>query len=270
VSDKIVETGQNCNYCGAPLNPFYYFCSHCGKPYKNYERVLTPEKKDLYLADSTLINQKAPGVWNIFFSYMAVIVISAIVSLFLFISDSSDSGNELLLNFIIGDSLLFVLTLFYCVKYKTLLAPLFKKLKFNFWYALLGFFLLFLALSINYGQMVLFEETLDVQTGYDVPVWASILFICLSAGIFEEIAFRGLILPMLDNAIGFTKALFLSSALFAGLHFNLVFFPYLFLVGMLLGYIRKKCDNIYIPMILHALHNAAVVFIFPLLLEFRG
>jgi membrane protease YdiL (CAAX protease family) len=50
-----------------------------------------------------------------------------------------------------------------------------------------------------------------------------------------------------------------ASALFAGMHFSVISFPYLFLVGMLLGWTKWKTQSLYPSMLIHFLHNLIVI-----------
>ena len=50
-----------------------------------------------------------------------------------------------------------------------------------------------------------------------------------------------------------------ASALFAALHFSVLSFPYLFAVGMALGWVKWKTGSLYPPMLMHFLHNYVVV-----------
>ena len=85
---------------------------------------------------------------------------------------------------------------------------------------------------------------------------------CIIPAIFEEIAFRGLLQRWLMAAFSHKKALALTAALFSLLHFSIVSFPYLFMLGLLFGYIKWKTESLYPVIILHFIHNFIVVFFF--------
>jgi membrane protease YdiL (CAAX protease family) len=43
------------------------------------------------------------------------------------------------------------------------------------------------------------------------------------------------------------------------MHFSIISFPYLFCVGMLLGWTKLKTGSLYPSMLIHFLHNLAVI-----------
>jgi len=86
-----------------------------------------------------------------------------------------------------------------------------------------------------------------------------ILAFCLFPAVLEEIAFRGLVQHWLQAAITPWKALVLASALFTALHFSIVSAPYLFAVGLLLGWLKQRTGSLYPSMVVHFLHNFVVL-----------
>ncbi len=85
---------------------------------------------------------------------------------------------------------------------------------------------------------------------------ALILMAVVLAPISEELLFRMLIYRFLKGRWGARAALILSSLLFAFMHFNILSFLPLFLLGMLLCRAYEKSENIYVSMAFHALFNA--------------
>lgn len=90
---------------------------------------------------------------------------------------------------------------------------------------------------------------------------ASFLFLfvggVLIGPVAEELFFRGYFLPLLLTKSKQHMALFISSVLFAVLHFHLLYLPTLLLAGYVYGYLYLKTKNIYVPIVLHVLANAA-------------
>jgi len=88
-----------------------------------------------------------------------------------------------------------------------------------------------------------------------------------SAGIFEEIALRGIIFRSLDEKYNFVIALFLSSLIFGFLHFDpqgiYIFITFIF--GLLLGYLYKRYQNLTITILAHATNNLISLFLLALL-----
>ena len=75
----------------------------------------------------------------------------------------------------------------------------------------------------------------------------------------EEVAFRGLLQHWLHVAVRATTAIVLASALFAAMHFSVISFPYLFAVGLLLGWMRWRTGSLWPPIVAHFLHNLVVL-----------
>ncbi|MGG3889652.1 CPBP family intramembrane glutamic endopeptidase [Metabacillus fastidiosus] len=93
----------------------------------------------------------------------------------------------------------------------------------------------------------------------------------LMAGIAEEIIFRGLILQEINKRIAFWKANFITALLFLVIHYpywiyNETFFNfgshiYVFLIGLLFGFVFKKTGSLWSVILLHAFHNFFVTII---------
>ncbi|MBC8330147.1 MAG: CPBP family intramembrane metalloprotease [Planctomycetes bacterium] len=101
----------------------------------------------------------------------------------------------------------------------------------------------------------------DPFAGMSAPVKA--FSFCLMPGVFEELAFRGVVLMTLLHMLSFRRAHLLTAALFAGIHFSPIIFPYHLLVGVYLGWLRHRSGGLWAPILAHAVHNAAVVFLTP-------
>lgn len=83
-----------------------------------------------------------------------------------------------------------------------------------------------------------------------------ILFGVIIAPITEEFIFRAGIYRFLKSKINKFLALTLSSLLFAWVHYNLLSFLPLFLLGLLLARSYEKTGNIITPIVFHGLFNA--------------
>ena len=59
--------------------------------------------------------------------------------------------------------------------------------------------------------------------------------------------------------MGAAVTLIAMSFLFAAMHFSIASLPYLFLVGMLLGWVKWKTGSLYPSMLIHFLHNLIVI-----------
>lgn len=87
----------------------------------------------------------------------------------------------------------------------------------------------------------------------------------LMAGLAEEIVFRGLLLQELNKRLAFWKANVITALLFLAIHYpiwivNDVIFHvgshmYVFLLGLLFGFVYKKTGSLWTVILMHAFHN---------------
>ena len=131
-----------------------------------------------------------------------------------------------------------------------------------------GLLLVLLPLNLGYHALLQWIFTLDPANqpsltqpfelaGYGLGV--QLFCIALMPAIWEEIAFRGLIQGRLESVVGRTEALWLTAALFAIIHASWLSLPYLFLLGLVLGILRQRSQSLLPGMVLHGVHNAAVI-----------
>lgn len=260
-ADALPAELQRCQYCGAMLSPQLYFCGRCATPYKDIETVLTPAA-ELQLTDGMRIARMAPQVATLFWAYFAVVVSVGILAYALFTArDMHHIAYTIQSVAIFGTSCVFA------VLHWPSLVTQFKRIGFLSGYAWLGLLILVPLLAINLGYHTFLIElgaesvTPGLRELLSRP--ARVLLICIFPAISEEIAMRGLLQHWLQVAIRPAKAMVLASALFAMLHFTVLSFPYLFGVGMLLGWVKWKTGSLYPSMLIHFLHNLIVVEFFP-------
>jgi membrane protease YdiL (CAAX protease family) len=157
---------------------------------------------------------------------------------------------------------IFVTTvIFTSIHWRPLSAQL-KRSGFGHWEAWAGIASLIPLLLLNYTYHMLvrkFSPFGGSNITDDIPLPIGILIFCVFPAVTEEIAFRGLVQYWLEVALTPTKALFLGSAMFAGLHFSVLSFPYLFLVGAALALVRRRTGSLYPGMAMHFLHNLVVI-----------
>lgn len=101
--------------------------------------------------------------------------------------------------------------------------------------------------QIRYAQ-----PFLDAGYGWGTVV----LFTCVQPAVFEELAFRGVILGGLRRALTDREALVVSTMMFALLHLSVPSMPHLVLIGAALGWLRLRSNSLYPGMAMHFLHNA--------------
>lgn len=131
-----------------------------------------------------------------------------------------------------------------------------------------GLLLVLLPLNVGYHDLLHWMFTIDPTKlpsitkpfeieGYGLAV--QLFAIALMPAIWEEIAFRGLIQDRLRGVVGTTEAIGLTAILFAIIHVQWLSLPYLFLLGVILGILRHCSRSLLPGMVLHGLHNAAIV-----------
>ncbi len=254
---------QRCAYCKGPLNPFFYFCPGCGTPYKDLATVLSPDIPR-QLTEGELIRMKAPGVWPLFWTYVAVILGSSILSAMFFVED------EPVLGIMLSSGALFITTCVYAAMYWTSLAMQLRQFGFHKAEAWIALAILLPMLGLNWLWMTMWTQLLKDSGVENTIRWEDalpdvlfrVIVIAVFPAIVEEIAFRGLLQHWLQTALKPWRAIILASFLFAVLHGTIAGLPYLFLVGMLLGWAKWKTGSLYPSMLIHFLHNYVVVVFF--------
>lgn len=99
------------------------------------------------------------------------------------------------------------------------------------------------------------ETYLDAGYGW----WVVILAIVVQPAIVEELAFRGVIYNGLRRVMTTQETVIVSAMMFTVIHLNVLGFPYLFVIGVLLGILRAWTGVLWPCILLHALHNGAII-----------
>ena len=250
-----------CVYCGAALLPQYYFCALCATPYKPPESVL-PRRRPRQLTDSLLVSAKAPMAAPLVWTYLLVVAGGGILSAALF-------GHRPEAALLFQAILLTGTTAVFGALYWPSLVVQLRAPGFTTLWAYAGLAMLLPLLGINWLYHGWLIQHAPVPPNPIAPLQAAgmglgsvVLLFCAMPAIVEELAFRGLLQHWLQVAIQPGRALLLASALFAGMHFSLVSFPYLFAVGLLLGWTKLKTRSLYPSMTIHFLHNLGVIMFF--------
>lgn len=87
--------------------------------------------------------------------------------------------------------------------------------------------------------------------------WLTVVVTVCLAPIGEELMFRGVIMSYARKVMPFVWANLLQAALFGVYHMNLVQGVYAFVMGLLLGYLVKKCDSLLASIGVHFAVNAS-------------
>ena len=99
-------------------------------------------------------------------------------------------------------------------------------------------------------------EAMAEAFGADIPVWQTLVFFAILPGIFEEIAFRGVLLHGLKSRLKPVQLVLVAGIAFGFFHVDLFRIPGTSLLGVLLVIAVLRSGSIYPAMAWHALHNA--------------
>jgi uncharacterized protein len=254
-----------CEGCKAPLSPYLYFCSICGRPFRAPESV-TGHFKAYIPQGEEAIRLKVPQVWTMFWVFFSVLFTTWLISIPFDVSE-----NEEYLPFVIfvSEALLLLVTGIYAFRYRQILKTKFSLAGLtNRWFWIcLGLLIPTLLFNYFWHSMILAfqegESSLEYSSLKDrLGDMLMILLFCVLPGLLEEIAFRGLLQSWLMVALKPASALVLASALFAGIHCSMVSMPPLFLAGLLLGLAHYKTQCLWPSIIIHFLHNLIVIYCF--------
>lgn len=255
----ITESAGTCRYCGSFLLPHLYFCPVCATPYKNPESVLTPIRPAAP-SEAQLIQIKVPQVWPLFWTYLGVVVGISIASVLMF-GPGENSGYEIAASALLGSLAIGVTTGIFTVRHWASLKVQLMRIGLFSPYAWLAGAILVPLLAINYFYHSWLSGLVGGEADWRGEAFSQLgrngvlVLFCILPGVLEEIAFRGLVQHWLQVALRPWRAMILASFLFTVLHFSIPSAPYLFAVGMLLGWTKYKTGSLYPGMILHAVHN---------------
>lgn len=104
------------------------------------------------------------------------------------------------------------------------------------------------------GSNPLLQTVLEAQD----PVALTLFFstAAIAAPLFEEVLFRGFLLPSLTRYMPVWGAIVLSSFIFAAAHLSLSEILPLMVLGMILGVVYTRSRNLLAPMLLHSAWNS--------------
>jgi membrane protease YdiL (CAAX protease family) len=91
-----------------------------------------------------------------------------------------------------------------------------------------------------------------------IVAWLGVVFVIPCV---EEIIFRGLLFAAFQKFWGIIGAILASSVLFVFVHFQIVGFLVLFLLGLILAWARLRSSSLGLPIALHALNNTIAILI---------
>jgi membrane protease YdiL (CAAX protease family) len=131
---------------------------------------------------------------------------------------------------------------------------------------LTGPLVLAVVLGLNFAYHAALESYLQfpewARSKIGLPIGWAIVTVCIQPAIVEELFFRFIALGTLTRVMGIGGAICVSSVMFGMAHSGvLLSIPILTVVGAGLGFVRVTSGSIVLPMLLHALHNAVVLYL---------
>src|SRR6266566_559854 len=94
----------------------------------------------------------------------------------------------------------------------------------------------------------------------DGALWLLVIAFCVAAPISEELFARGFLYRGWSQSfLGVPGAILLSSLVWTSLHlqYDWFFFGEVFSIGLLLGYLRYRCQSTWLTIVVHGLNNLA-------------
>jgi uncharacterized protein len=127
------------------------------------------------------------------------------------------------------------------------------------------------AISSLQGQPFVNPQVQDMSQGQQLTPLHLMMFLfgtAIAAPIVEELFFRGMLYPLLRQRLPVWLAIIANAAIFAALHFIPILLPMLFVMGLLLTFVRTRTNSIIPGILIHALNNA--VFVLGVYAAFHG
>jgi len=93
----------------------------------------------------------------------------------------------------------------------------------------------------------------------DFGFWGAFAKVAIVAPFVEELIFRGIILQGFRRNYSSITAVVMSALLFALFHLNPWQFPATFMLGLLLGWLMIRANNIFLAILGHAINNTLVL-----------
>ncbi len=122
---------------------------------------------------------------------------------------------------------------------------------------IIGFGNAVISTILSYFNMVIIFDVPTASNSFELIKYT--FLIAISAGICEEIFFRGMILNAYESATNKKFAIIMSAVLFGVFHFNIQNLLGPILLGIIFGYLVIITDSIYSSIIAHTLNNGVAV-----------
>ena len=255
---------QRCQYCQGALDLRYHFCVHCATVYREPDESVYGTEPDFQPRYFTRLNTEGQSAITLFF--LTAIVLAGLGGITI-VAGMENLATTLFLQWIAFGAI----TVVFAIKNRDEVRELFGPPRAHpaAWTCVpILAALLVVNWAINWfliQELGSHEDDLvDLPFRKHLSTELQVLLICVFPGIFEELAFRGVIQTRFVAISGFWRGAALTSALFTILHVNPIGTPYLFVLSMFLCWVRERTGSLYLPVLLHFAHNWVVLFVFPM------
>lgn len=118
---------------------------------------------------------------------------------------------------------------------------------------IIGFGNIVVSTILNYFDLIIMYEIPSATNSVEFIKYS--FLIAFSAGLCEEVFFRGMVLDAFENHFNKKTAMFMSAFLFGVFHYNIQNLVGPMLIGLIFAYIVYITNSIYAAIIAHAVNN---------------
>ena len=232
-----------CPRCGAPWDPTRTDCLRC------QELAAASVRKTKALRNGPRLRV---GL-SLYFALLGFMIVFALIAM---ASDINSSDFATVTTFSLAG-----ITVLWAIGTKRYVLPVIRVTSYWKW--------MIFGVSIGSGTFVvatMFLRALIAWTGIEKGTYLdtftdsggwpmAVLIVCVFPGIFEELAFRGVIFESMRSALGLREVIVVSGLMFMILHLSPLSFPHLAVIGISLGIVRHRSGSLYPCMVAHFTHN---------------
>ncbi|MDD4891278.1 MAG: type II CAAX endopeptidase family protein [Phycisphaerae bacterium] len=240
-----------CTQCGRPWNPAWSACPGCA----GFDPNPTGEPFD---ALSAAGGSHGGGIKSSLGLYFCLLGVSIIGTIAMMVDSTAEAQIEIFMGVLFS-----LIVLFWSIASFARLKPALARAGSPVWYAAaIGLGVgTFAFASICVGGLTRVFNVPDAS--YSEPLlkagfgWGTVvLLVAVQPAIFEELAFRGIILSSLQDAISVRDAVIVSSLMFMILHLIPLAFLHLLAIGLALCFLRVRSGSLFPGMLMHFVHNS--------------
>jgi uncharacterized protein len=252
VEPPIAADGAQCPNCQAKLRPMVRFCAACG--HRLRVSALPPRRvRSMEIRSRRITHIRE--IRRVSWLFGALLLSSLAFGMLMRAGGSAWLGVA----FSVVDA---VVVCSFARAFRADISPLFRAphLARRAWLELLAVTAGMLAVLIGYFAL-LSRAGVPILRVSEALAWpggslgALLLIAVALPAVFEELAFRGVILTALEKVFSYRETLVIQAALFSVLHLTPIAFPSHFLMGLCLGWLRLRTRSLYPSIAAHAIWN---------------